>query len=141
MKDSRAIISVGATMLVLGVFLPLFSLPLLGSITYYENSRGAALVIVALALASAGLAAAGRARFALVTGLSVLGVLFLGYLRTRAAIDRMREDFGGGLRGQILEAIADRAAAAVEIRWGWAVLILGALLVIWGGAAAWRRPR
>lgn len=141
MTESRTIAFIGAALLIFGVFLPLFSVPLFGSVTYFENSRGAAFVLIAIALAAAALAGTGRTRYAAFAGLAALGVMIGTFLRARARLEEMREGLGGGFRGDLLRAIADRAAESVQPQWGWAVLGLGALMLIVAGIAAWRaRP-
>ena len=142
MDNGRTLGLIGSVLLLAGLFLPLFSVPLLGAITYYSNAQTQALMIGALALVSAGLAAAGHVRWLLATGLGALGVMAATYMRSRAALERMRDDLGGdGFEGEILRALADRAADAVKVEWGWAVLILGAFMVIVAGALGWRGER
>lgn len=138
MAETRTIAMIGAVLLLLGVFMPLFSVPFFGSITYFENSRGAALVLIALALGAGALAGTGRTRYVALVGLAALGVMLGTYLRARARLEAMREDLGDGLRGELLSAIADQAAASVQPRWGWAVLALGAAMLVYAGVAAWR---
>ena len=143
MTESRTIAFIGAAMLIFGVFLPLFSVPFFGSVTYFGNSRSAAFVLIAIALAAAALAGTGRTRYVAFAGLAALGVMAGTFLRARARLEEMREGLGGdGFRGQLLRAIADRAAESVQPQWGWAVLGLGAAMLIFAGIAAWRaRPR
>lgn len=140
--NGRTLGLIGSVLLLAGLFLPLFSLPLLGAVTYYANAQTQALIVGALALASAALAAAGHVRWLLATGLGAFGVMAATYMRSRAALERMREDLGGeGLRGEILRALADRAADSVTVGWGWAVLILGAGMVTLAGLLGWRDAR
>lgn len=141
MTESRTIAMIGAAMLLFGVFLPLFTVPFFGSVTYFENSRGAALVLMALGVGAAALAGTGRTRYAALVGLAALGVMVGTFIRARARLEEMREGLGDGLRGDLLRAIADRAADAVTPQWGWAVLVLGAFMLIYAGIADWRARR
>ena len=141
MENGRILGLIGAVLLLAGLFLPLFSVPVLGPITFYGNAEMQALMVGALALASAALAAAGRARWLLATGLGAFGVMAATYVRARASLERMREIEGDGLQAEILRALADRAADSVTVEWGWAVLILGAGMVTLAGALGWRGER
>ncbi|MFN3389833.1 MAG: hypothetical protein ACK40O_12985 [Allosphingosinicella sp.] len=141
MSESRTIAMIGAVLILLGVFLPLFTVPFFGSVTYFENSRGAALVLIALALGAAALAATQRTRHVAWIGLAALGVMIGTFIRARARLEEMREGLGDGLRGDLLRAIADRAVDAVRPQWGWAVLALGAAMLVFAGVAAWRAGR
>lgn len=141
MENGRILGLIGAVLLLAGLFLPLFSVPVLGAITFYANAEMQALMVGALALASAALAAAGRARWLLATGLGAFGVMAATYVRARASLERMREIEGDGLQAEILRALADRAADSVTVEWGWAVLILGAGMVTLAGALGWRGER
>ena len=139
MSESRTIAMIGAVLILLGVFMPLFTVPFFGSVTYFENSRAAAWVLIALALAAAALAGTGRTRYVAFAGLAALGVMVGTYVRARARLEEMREGLGDGLRGDLLRAIADRAADAVTPQWGWAVLVLGAAMLVFAGISGWRR--
>lgn len=139
MTERRTIAFVGAAMLIFGVFLPLFTVPFFGSVTYFENSRGAAWLLIALALVAAALAGTGRTRYVAFVGLAALGVMLGTFIRARARLEQMRDELGDGLRGDLLRAIADQAAESVTPQWGWAVLVLGAAMLVFAGVAGWRR--
>ena len=137
-NDSRSFALIGAVLMVFGLFAPLFDAPIVGTITYFGNARTEALILLLLGLAAAFLAGTGRTRFCVVPGLAAFGVMVVTWVQARTALERLRDDFGGGLEGEIARALLDRAAEAVRPEWGWALLILGAALITFAGIRAWR---
>ena len=141
MENGRTLGLIGSLLLLAGLFLPLFGVPVLGAITFYANAPMQALIVGALALASAAVAAAGHLRWLVATGLGAFGVMAATYVRARASLERMREVEGDGIQAEILRTLIDRAADSVTVEWGWAVLILGAGMVTLAGAFGWRGER
>ena len=136
--DSRSFALVGAVLMVFGLFAPLFTAPVIGTITYFDNARTEALIILLLGLAAAFLAGTGRTRFCIIPGLAAFGVMIVTWIQARTALEDLRDDFGNGLTGEIGRALLDRAAEAVRPEWGWALLILGAAMIVFAGIRAWR---
>lgn len=137
-NDSRSFALIGAVLMVFGLFAPLFTAPILGTITYFDNARTEAVILLLLGLAAAFLAGTGRTRFCIVPGLAAFGVMVLTWVQAQTALERLREDFGDGFEGEIARALLDRAAEAVRPEWGWALLILGAALITFAGIRDWR---
>lgn len=129
--DSRTLALIGAALLFVGAFLPLVSVPIMGSINYVNNGGGDGIFIVGLAAISAVLALLGRTRFVLFTGLASLALLAFTYLNLQSNMSGARAKMGDN-------PFADAAMAAIQMQWGWAVLLLGALIVIYAGWQSWR---
>lgn len=126
----------GSGLLFLGVFLPILQLPFAGSVTYFNNGKGDGVVIAVLAGAGILLALARRYRIILVTGSVATGLVLVDLVNVMNRIDNMKQDLGRDLDGNPFRGLVDVATASVQLQWGWAVLLVGALLTI--GAAVVR---
>lgn len=81
MKDSKTLALIGAALLFVGAFMPIISVPIMGSMNYFQNGKGDGVVIVLLAVATAIFAGGGYVKHVLWTGLAALGMLGLRSLR------------------------------------------------------------
>ena len=85
MKESKTIALIGAGLLFIGAFMPIVSAPIIGSINYFQNGKGDGVIIVLLAISTAGLALAGRAQQVLWTGLASVAMLAFTFFRLCSA--------------------------------------------------------
>ena len=139
MPDSRVLAILGAGLLLFGTLMPVVSVPILGSMTYFQYNSNDALVVVLLAVGTFILAATRRTSLVLWTGLGALAMLAYSYISLQSAMAEMRDRLEAELSGTLFGGLAEAALGSVQMRWGWAILVLGAALVIWAG---WRaRPR
>jgi len=139
MKDEKTLALVGSALLFVGVFMPILSMPIVGSVNYFMNGKGDGVIIIVLALAAAGLAMAGRVRDVVWPGAAALAMLAYTFFRVQSGLSEMRAQMHAELTGNPFRQIADAVVDSVQIQWGWAVLVLGALLVVYAGIAARRR--
>ena len=137
--NSKVIALVGAGMLALGAFLPLVRVPKMGTISYMGNGSGDGIIILLLAAAAAGLALMGRTKHVIWPGLASLGLIAFTFFGLQARLSearsKIREEAGDNPFGGLAEA----ATNAIQLEFGWAVLVLGALGLIAAGILAWRR--
>lgn len=118
---------VGSALLVIGVFLPIFKVPLLGTINYVANGRGDGVILLVLGVVSIILSFTEKYRFLWATG--VAGGCVAGFTIYK---------FQSGMSE--LAASMPRAYGAmpamVQMQWGWGVIILGLLLIFAAAAQA-----
>ena len=136
--NDKSLALIGASMLFIGAFLPIVSLPIVGQMNYFQNGRGDGVVIVVLAAIIAGCAATERVRIVLWPGLASLAVLAWTFIRLQNAIGEMREKMDAELAGNPFRGLAEAAMGAVQLQWGWAVLFIASLLVVIAGVRARR---
>ena len=139
MADKKNVAMVGAGLLFVGVFLPIVSLPLIGNINYFMNGRGDGLIVLVLALIAAGLAVADKVRHVVWPGALSLAVLTFSFVRFQSGMAEMRARMDADLAGNPFRGLADAAVNSIQIQWGWAVLAVGAGLLIYAGFAARRQ--
>ena len=141
MPDSRLLAVIGAGLLLAGIFMPVLSVPMFGSVSYLQYNSNDALVIGLLAVGSFILAGTGRTQQVLFTGLGALAMLAYSYIRFISAMDEMRSRIEAQLGSSPFAQIAQSALGEVQVRWGWAILVLGAAMTVWAGIQAWRAGR
>lgn len=135
--DKKLIAAIGGVILIIGAFLPIasgggqnpsFMFP--GEGTSWEG-----LVLVACGLLGVILALIGQAKHAVWFGLIALGLLVWKFLDAKKAMDSLNSQIQG------VELPPEIAAQVPSLNMlGWGVLCLGALVLIVGGALAWKGP-
>lgn len=123
----------GSLSLILGVFSPLISAPFIGTINYFQNGTGDGVFILILAVVA--LLATFQREFKYHGYLGILSLGLIGFTfvsvesRLSEAQDKMRSD----LAGNPFRGLAEAMTGAIQMQWGWAVLAVGAVLLIAAG--------
>jgi HEAT repeat protein len=117
-----------------GVFAPIVSIPIVGTLNYFHNGRGDGVIALVLVVIAAFLALARLHRIVWATGLVTILLLSFTLTTLLVRMHDLRQDGEGAA-----------AAEMVELQWGWAVLFVGAVLVVAGPIVAevqrWPRHR
>lgn len=121
---------VGALLLVIGVFVPIISLPLVGNVNYFRNGSGDGVIVLILALFSVILILARRYRWLWITSGLALGLLTFTLLNLILLLSEMEATLSEELAGNMFAGLAELAFQSVQIEWGWVLLFLGVLLVL-----------
>lgn len=119
--NKKTIAIIGVLTVVLGVFCPLFTVPIIGSISYAGQMQGEGLLLEACAIASLIFALNNVHAPSFITGLIVLGDIGLSLTNFFSKIGAMAAE----------DNVFSRAAAKmVSPSFGFAVLLIGAALLI-----------
>jgi HEAT repeat protein len=105
-------------LLLLGVFLPLVSVPILGNINYIRSGHGDGILVLILIAVSAFLALARQYRALWAAGLACLSVMAFTFANLQIRL------------AELPGKEAEFARELVQLQWGWAVLLMGAILVV-----------
>lgn len=116
----------GAGALAIGVFVPLVSMPIVGSLTYFNNGSGDGVIVLALAAISTLLVIARRYRALWLTGLASLALIGYSFMRMSSALANVERELAGN---------PFRGLANAQMQWGWALLGIGALLLLAAAAS------
>jgi len=130
---------IGSILLFMGVFTPIISLPIVGSVNYFQNGKGDGVIILILALISIALTFNRRYRGLWFTGVGSLTVMLFTFVNFQIRLSEMKDEMEMKLAGNPFRGLADVAMQSIQIQWGWAVLIVGAAFLI--AAAATRDER
>ena len=139
-EDYRLGIALAGSMLLgLGVFVPIASLPIVGSVNYFQNGKGDGALILALAVASTAFAVKRRYGALWWTGGGSIAVVIFAFVYLSIRLNKAKADLSESMSGSMFEGLAEAAAQSVQLQWGWFVLFIGALLVLtsaWGWKAS-----
>jgi len=134
--DNKMIAAAGGVILAIGAFLPIAS----GSgqnpsfMFPGEGMSWEGLVLLACGLLGVVLALIGQAKHTVWLGIAALGLIVWKFLDAKKAIDAMNSMIGGA---DLPPELASQVPALNYL--GWGVLALGALVMLIGGAMAWKR--
>jgi hypothetical protein len=125
MQKQKAVGLIGSLILILGVFMPIVRIPFAGSINYFHNGQGDGSLVLVLALLSLLLIIRGRYEWLLTTGFGSLAIEIFTFVNLRMRLDTAQAATRAKLADNPFRGIAEAAMSAVQIEWGWIVLVVG----------------
>jgi type II secretory pathway pseudopilin PulG len=128
----------GIVITILGVFSPVITAPIVGTLNYLRNGAEEAIILMVLTAFSALFLA--RKHYSWLYGSSVWAFLLVGgtFFYYQSFISDIKASTDRELAGNPFRGLADMAMAATGLSWGWVLLFLGTGLVV---AAAYLRKR
>ena len=130
-RDPKQILGLmGSSLLFMGVFTPIISYPMVGSLNTFQHTQWEGPIILMLAVISLFLTLTGRYNRLWVTGFLSLGVVVITFITIQFKLVALQEKMAMRLAGNPFRGLADKALHSIQIRWGWALLVAGALLLI-----------
>jgi hypothetical protein len=120
----------GCVLLVIGVFVPLISVPLAGNINYIHSGHGDGIVVLILVAISGILIMGRRARGLWFTGLGVLALMAFTFTNIQVGMSEARAVLRRDLAGNPFAGAGDAMLQSVQLEWGWAILLIGAALLV-----------
>ena len=124
----------GSILLFIGVFTPIISLPFVGGVNYFRNGTGDGVIVLFLACISFLLSLTNRFRGLWFTGGASLAVMLFTFVNFQTKLAETKSQMETQLAGNPFRGLADVAMQSVQLQWGWAVLVVGAGLVITSAA-------
>lgn len=121
---------IGSIVLFIGVFTPIVSAPIIGSMNYFQNGKGDGMLILILAIVSLVFVLTKKYKGLWFTGVGSLAIMALTFINFQMKISDMKSQMESELAGNPFRGLADVAMQSVQLQWGWALLIVGAGLVI-----------
>jgi hypothetical protein len=137
--NNRNAMFAGAALLVAGLFTPILTLPIVGSVNLFGNGTNLiAIDLLVIAIAAAALAAKDMSRNVFWLGIAASGVILYEFGTLQVRLTEMRDNLTKELQGNPFAGIAQGAMSAVQVQWGWLVLAAGAGLLVYAGISATR---
>lgn len=135
--DSRIVGIIGGVLLLIGVFCPLVGVDILGqsmSVSYIGSGQTSweGLVLILLGIAGIALAVLRKGKLLIVPGIVAIAILAYDYFSFKSKMSEQLAGAGDAMRQQMENA--------VSMKWGWIVLLLGALALIVAGAVGRNAP-
>ena len=124
----------GSIVLLVGVFTPIVSMPIIGSMNYFQYRKSEGIIITMFAVISFILTLAKKYRGLWFTGLAALGVVALTFFNLQMEMSKADSQMGSESTGSLFEGLVNLAMWSIRLQWGWATLIVGAMLVITAAA-------
>ncbi len=121
---------IGSIILIIGVFTPIVSVPIMGNMNYFQNGEGDGTIILILAVISFILVLIKKYKGLWFTGLGSIGVLLFTFIDFQSRMSQIIANMESELADNPFRGLADIAIQSVQLQWGWALLIVGAALVI-----------
>ena len=131
---------VGSVVLFIGVFAPIVSVPIVGNINYFQNGQGDGMIILVLAAISLILVLMERYKALWFTGSASLALMLLTLVNFQTKMSQFKADMELELADNPFRGLADMAISSVQLQWGWALLVVGAALVIISAALKNKTP-
>jgi hypothetical protein len=110
--------------------MPVLSLPIVGSVNYFRNGQGDGAIVMGLALVSLVLTFTKRYKWLLLTGMLSTGMLAYTLFQVYSKLSEAKANMESGLEGNPFKGLATIAAQSVQLEWGWAVMLAGAVMLI-----------
>ena len=113
----------------------------MGSINYYQNGKVDGVIVIIAAAIAGLLCVAGKYRLLLLPGVGSAVTLAITYYNFSSKMNEAKEKFRSELFDNFFKGLTDAAFQGVQFQWGWAILILGVVLIIAAGLMKGRAGR
>jgi len=127
---------VGCSLLLLGVFAPIVSAPIVGELNYFRNGEGDGVIVLGLMGVAVVMILARVIRYLLIPGIGSLLLVLYTFINLRVTLSREHDQVQAQLGDNPFRALADVGLGLVQLEYGWALLLLGALFLIIASALA-----
>ena len=121
---------IGSIVLFIGVFAPIVSIPIVGNMNYFQNGKGDGTIILVLAVISLILVLTMKYNGLWFTSIGSIGVMLFTFINFQSKISQVKADMDSELADNPFRGLAEMAMQSVQLQWGWALLVVGAALVI-----------
>ena len=120
---------IGSIILIIAVFTPAFSFPIVGSINFFSIWKVTSTIVIALGIASLYLTLTRKYKGLWFTGLGSFALLAVCFIRLVIRFSQAKSEMASELGDNPFSGLADIALKSDQLQWGWAFLILGAGLI------------
>jgi hypothetical protein len=118
--------------------MPIVSVPIMGNMNYFQNGKGDGVIILILAVISLILTLTKKYRGLWLTGIGASAVMLFTFVNFQSKLGQLKSQMDTDLSGNPFRGLLDMAVQSIQLQWGWAVLLVGAVLLI--VAAALKHP-
>lgn len=137
MSKNQIWVVAGASLMAFGTLLPVISIPLAGSLNYFQNGQGDGVFVIVLAAVTAAMAFTRALRYSWIPA-SLGGALILySLLNLIATVSNSLAELERSLEGNPFAGLAQGLVGSVQIQWGWGVMLGGVAAVVVG--SFWRK--
>ncbi|MDU2064367.1 MAG: hypothetical protein E6713_05945 [Sporomusaceae bacterium] len=120
----------GSIMLIVGTFSPIVKIPIVGEVTYFQNGQGDGVIVLGLGIISLILVFVRYYNPLIATGLISFGMVAFTFFNFQNKVKEIQNQMSQQLRGNPFKGIAETMINSVQIEWGFALVIIGAIFLI-----------
>jgi hypothetical protein len=123
---------IGSAALFFAVLFPIFSVPNVRNVTYLQWGKGYGIAVLILAITSFILALRKRYKGLWITGLVSATIILYTLICYFVGISSINSRINSELAGNpFIPSFTETTAQAIQIQWGWALLVIGTGLLIY----------
>ena len=130
MNTKQILALIGCGILFLGTFAPLVSVPIVGSINYFQNGKGDGIFIILFAALAAIGALTKRNKLLWISGVCSIALLTFTFISFQSRIADAKANMDQQLAGNPFRGLGGAMLNSMQIQWGFGLLVIGAILVI-----------
>lgn len=116
-----------AIVLALGCFVPLMSVPIVGSVTATQLRFSDGYILLALAALAVWLAYSGKVRAVRWPGFLAAAIVVLNFAVVIYRVQEVKAEVRSQLAGNPFTGLAEAMIQSVQLQWGWVPLMVGAI--------------
>lgn len=120
----------GVLLLIFGVFAPLITVPIAGTVNYIQNGTGDGVFVLIFAVLSAIFVAGENYKALWGTGGATIALLLFTFFSLQSRISEMRAEMQTELAGNPFRGLGEAMMQSVQMQWGWAMLGIGAVALL-----------
>lgn len=130
-NEPKSLGIIGAAILAIGCFMPILSMPIVGNMTYIQNGGGDGVIVLIAAGAGAFFSHKESRKGMLASGFAAAGVMLITLINIQMKISEFKTAMAGEMG--MFSGLGNALAQSIQLQWGWAVLGIGAGLLIHSG--------
>lgn len=115
----------GCLITFVGVFMPIVSIPIVGDLNYFGNGEGDGVFLLVLSAISLVFILVKWFKWLWLTGGASLAVICFTFINFRQTMSGAKEDISRDLQDNIFAEIGEAMIDTVQLKWGWAVIVIG----------------
>lgn len=120
----------GSILLILGAFSPIVKIPFVGQLNYINNGHGDGVIVLVLGIISILLVLFKKYNPLALTGIVSFGMISFTYFNIQNLLKESKSHLMRDLSGNPFKGLAEGLMNSVQIEWGFAIVIIGAILVL-----------
>lgn len=131
--NNRMFVFAGSALLVLGLFVPIVQLPIIGSVSIFADGTNLfAYALLALAGVAAFTASKDQTQDAIWPGACAAALVIVLFVDFQISINRMKANLAESMEGNPFGGLASGMMEAIQLQWGWIVLAAAVALMLYG---------
>jgi len=129
-ETKRTLGFIGSLLLIVGVFMPIIRIPIVGYLDYFQGGRGDGVLVLLLGVLSLILILLGRYGGLWFTGVISLLTMGITLINFHSNTVLLRKRMESELADNPFRGLAIAALDSIHLQWGWLVMFVGVGLLL-----------